>query len=88
MNVKAASPRMAAVGRAIAALRIERGFTRQDLVFAAHVSYPFISEIEKGTKNPSYGTMARLADALGVTPSALMARAEAIWADPLNGLKP
>jgi transcriptional regulator with XRE-family HTH domain len=66
------------LGRAIACTRLERGLKRRELVALAGVSYPFLAEIENGTKLPSLEKLAALADALGTTPSALLVRAEQI----------
>lgn len=78
---------MIALGRAIASLRIERGFSRYDLVARTPISYPYIAEIEAGRKEPSYLMLCRLASALEVTAAQLLARGEAIAADPKNGVQ-
>lgn len=78
---------MIALGRAIAAMRCERGLKRMELVVEAAVSYPFLAEIESGKKNPSKPTLDRIADALKVTPSELLAYAEMIERDPRNGIR-
>jgi transcriptional regulator with XRE-family HTH domain len=75
-----------ALGRAIAAVRVERGLKRMELVTLGQISYPFLAEIEHGRKSPSHQTLARLAAALRTTPAGLMARAESITADPRNWL--
>jgi XRE family aerobic/anaerobic benzoate catabolism transcriptional regulator len=72
------------LGRAIAALRIERGMSRYDLVRAAGISYPYLAEVEKGIKLPSSAMLGKLAAALHVMPSELLERAERIAADPRN----
>jgi XRE family aerobic/anaerobic benzoate catabolism transcriptional regulator len=74
------------LGRAIAALRIERGLTRYGLVSAAGISYPYLREVENGTKVPSSAMLGKLAAALHVMPSELLERAEQIAADPRNGI--
>jgi XRE family aerobic/anaerobic benzoate catabolism transcriptional regulator len=72
------------LGRAIAALRIERGMSRKDLVRAAGISYPYLAEVEKSIKLPSSAMLGKLAAALHVMPSELLERAEQIAADPRN----
>lgn len=74
------------LGRAIASLRIQRGMSRNDLVRAAGISYPYLAEVEKGTKLPSAKMLSSLAAALKVAPSELLARSEQIAADPRNGI--
>lgn len=66
------------LGRAIAALRGERGWKRKDLVEAAGISYPFLAEVENGNKRPSMTKLNDIAEALGMTSSELMARAHEI----------
>jgi transcriptional regulator with XRE-family HTH domain len=66
------------LGRAIACVRLERGLKRRELVALAGISYPFLAEVENGTKLPSLEKLAALAAALGTTPSALLVRSEQI----------
>jgi hypothetical protein len=66
------------LGRAIAATRAERGMKRGHLAESAGVSYPYLSELENGTKRGSTQKLAQIADALGLTSSQLLARAEAL----------
>ncbi|MBP1819259.1 transcriptional regulator with XRE-family HTH domain [Mycobacterium sp. OAE908] len=49
------------------------------------LSYPYISEIENGGKYPSQRAIQSLADALDMTPSELLARAEQIELDDGGG---
>lgn len=64
------------LGRAIAAARAELGMKRRQLADAANVSYPYLSELENGTKQGSTQKIAHIAEALGMTHSQLLARAE------------
>ncbi len=65
------------LGRAIASLRTARGMKRMDLKQASGLSYPYIAEIENGSKkSPSLKALAAIAAALGVSPAELQARAE------------
>jgi len=75
---------MTAIGRAVAVVRIERGMKRKDLVAAARISYPYLAEIEAGRKLPSCAMLNRIATALSLRASELLARAESIAADPRN----
>jgi DNA-binding Xre family transcriptional regulator len=68
------------LGRAIAAMRHERGMKRRELAVASGVSYPYVSELENGVKGGSVATIVALASALRVAPSAILMRAEAIAA--------
>lgn len=52
-----------AVGQTINALRKERGWTLRDLNGRSGVSTPFLSEVERGLKEPSGGALSQLAAA-------------------------
>lgn len=67
-----------ALGRAIAAARSEQGVKRMELAKRSGVSYPYLSELENGTKQGSTQKIGLIAEALGMTTSQLMARAEAL----------
>lgn len=65
-----------ALGQAIRELRGERSLTQRQLADAADVNETWISHIEAGRTNPAWGTVARIAGALGVQISELAGRAE------------
>ena len=65
-----------ALGRAIRQLRDERGLRQKDLAQAADMNVTAISHIERGRANPAWGTVRRIASALGVPVSEVAARAE------------
>jgi transcriptional regulator with XRE-family HTH domain len=67
-----------ALGEAIRQLRAERGLTQMALAHAADTDGTRISHLEHGRTNPAWGTMRRIADALGVALSDVAARAERI----------
>lgn len=56
--------------------RTERGWTQQQLAQRAAIRQPRIAEIERGDANPTLLTISRIAHALGVTPSRLLADGE------------
>lgn len=66
-----------AFGRAVRALRGERGLSQEALSFACGRHRTYISGIERGTSSPTLGTISVLAEALAVTAAELVARAEA-----------
>jgi transcriptional regulator with XRE-family HTH domain len=73
----APQPSSAAFGHAVRALREERdGLSQERLAEGAAISVPYLSDIERGQRNPTVAVMARIADALGVRLSELVARAE------------
>lgn len=54
------------IGEIVKHYRCERGLSQQDLAAAAGVSYPRISEIERGHANPTIRTLAEIAKQLDV----------------------
>lgn len=70
-----------ALGRAVRALRLERGLTQRELAEAADLNVTWLSHIEAGRPNPAWGTVARIAAALDVPVSELALRAERLDAD-------
>jgi transcriptional regulator with XRE-family HTH domain len=67
-------------GAAVVIIRVARNISRKHLAERAGISYPYISEIEKGTKHPSWAVTMRICNALQISPVRLMAFAEQIKA--------
>jgi transcriptional regulator with XRE-family HTH domain len=65
-----------ALGRAIASMREECRLGPRELARDAGVDMCLIGALEAGTLDPDYELLLRLADALGVRPSAFFVRAE------------
>ncbi len=63
---------LARLGRRIAEVRKERGWTQVDLSEAAGISRVTVSKIERGATDVGYVRIVRLARALGVSASALV----------------
>ena len=59
------------LGENVRKLRMKRGLSQGDLASACNVSYPRISEIERGVGNPTVRTLKLIADKLDVDLSAL-----------------
>ena len=70
------------LGRAVASRRSALGLKRRDLADRANLSYPYISEIENGLKEPSAKAQRQIAEALELTVAELAALAEAVGATP------
>ncbi len=66
------------LGRAISLKRRQLNMTQDDLALASGVNRAFISNIEQGTRNPSIGAIASIAQALGMKPSKLLAKSESL----------
>lgn len=65
----------ARLGRAIRAVRRERGLTLAQVAAGAELSQPFLSQLELGRTRPSMRSLFRIAAALGTTQQALLDRA-------------
>lgn len=72
------SPEHAALGEAVRSLRAEAGMSQEALADAAHVHITLLGPLERGTGNPNYATIVKLAHALKTTPGALVGRADTI----------
>ncbi|WBH18303.1 helix-turn-helix transcriptional regulator [Sphingomonas radiodurans] len=46
--------------------------SQEELSLAADMKRSYVSDLERGTRNPSVRALARLADALGVEPQTLL----------------
>ncbi len=49
-----------------------RGMTQEQLAAAADMERGYVSDLERGTRNPSVAALGRIAKALGVQPSVLL----------------
>jgi transcriptional regulator with XRE-family HTH domain len=63
--------RQARLGKALKAVRTGQGLTQEDLAAKAGLHPTYISDIERGARNPSWDVVARLAEGLGVATAAL-----------------
>ncbi len=63
-------------GRILQELRTERGLSQEKLGFESDYHRTYISQLERGQKNPSLKAIFRLAEALGITPSEMIRRIE------------
>ena len=68
------------LGRAVQVRRAELGLKRPELAKRADLSYPYVSEIENGMKMPSTKALGQLAEALELSLTELMGRAESLEA--------
>jgi len=56
--------------------RHKAGLTQEELSFRAKIDRTYISMLEHNKKSPTVDVLFRLCDALGVTPSRILARVE------------
>lgn len=55
------------LGRAVKAVRVSRGLTQEQVSAASGLHPTYISDIERGARNPSWEAITRLADGIGIT---------------------
>ncbi len=70
-----------ALGLAVKARREALDLTQEQLANDTDLHQRWISNVETGKRNPSYGSLRRLAAGLELSASELLARAEQIEAD-------
>jgi DNA-binding XRE family transcriptional regulator len=74
-----------ALGETIKRLRIERGQGPGGLAFDAEIAEETLTTLEAGKTEPRWGTLRRIAPALGIELPELFARAEALEAEIARG---
>jgi transcriptional regulator with XRE-family HTH domain len=57
-------------------LRQEREITQEALAFHANITVSTLARIERGVSNPTWTTLLKIADALDITPVALISATE------------
>ena len=65
-----------AFGKVLREQRTSSGLSQEALALEAQVDRTFVSQIERGIRQPTLTTVCRLARTLNVTPSTLVARME------------
>lgn len=70
------SPGHAAFGQAIRLLREERGISQEAFALRCGIDRSHYGGMERGERNPSLTTVYKIADTLGIRPSAIHALAE------------
>lgn len=60
------------LGKTVRAIRTELGLSQEELAFRASLKRSYLSDLERGTRNPTVRALGRIADALGVAPSRLL----------------
>ena len=63
-------------GQVLREQRLSRGLSQEELALAADVDRTFVSQMERGIRQPTITTLIKLAGALGIQPSTLIVRME------------
>lgn len=75
-KIKPRSPDHAALGRAVEEVRREAGLTQEDVGDRIHSDFPSVGGVERGTSNPTFTSLLRLARGLEIDLSELVTRFE------------
>jgi len=67
-----------AFGAALRECRLKAGVSQEKLALDAGIDRTFISLLERGLRQPTLGTLFRLAGVLGIAPATLVARTAAL----------
>ena len=78
------------IGAALRRIRLDDGRTLREVAITANISMPYLSEIERGRKEPSSEILAGICAALGLTLVDLLneATAEAVVVDLTSSTDP
>jgi transcriptional regulator with XRE-family HTH domain len=63
-------------GRVLREQRTARGISQEALALSADVDRTFVSQMERGLRQPTLTTLCKLSQALDIQPSTLVARVE------------
>lgn len=69
-----------ALGQAVKARRLSLGLTQEEIALHSDLHQRWISNVETGKRNPSYASLRRLAAALQMSASEMIALAEEVEA--------
>lgn len=69
-------------GSVLRDLRLDKNMTQEEMGFAAEIQRKHVSSLELGLKQPSLSTIFKLARALQMRPSQLIAQVEQVQGDP------
>jgi len=70
------SPAHAAFGEAVRGIRKQRGISQESLALICGLDRTYISDIERGARNPSLTNIFKIAAALDISPAEIFARAQ------------
>lgn len=63
-------------GEVLKEARLRSGLSQQELSFQASIHWTYVSQLERGLKNPTLSVILRLASALDIAASQLVAEVE------------
>lgn len=71
-----------AFGEALRQIRVEKGLSQESAALACGLDRSYYGALERAVKSPTLKTIWKIADALGITPSELLIRAEKLRDQP------
>lgn len=74
-NLLARDEALQAVGRAIRAMRAEKGISQEELSHLCQLDRSHMGRIERGERNVSFSNILRISSGLGCNPSDILLRA-------------
>jgi Predicted transcriptional regulators len=75
------------LGLAIKYLRLKQSLTQEELAHRATLHRTYLTDIERGTRNPSIEVIEKLADGLGISLADLFRLADTVTASSKSALK-
>ena len=76
MPPKSSEPLLVAFGSAVGEVRRRSGLSQEALAQGAGLQRTYVNEVERGRRNPTLITVARLAEALGISVAELAIASE------------
>lgn len=76
------SSRQVRLGQAVKAIRTAQRLTQEDLAARADLHPTYISDVERGARNPSWDVIARLAEGMGVPVATIAAEYDRLTGPP------
>jgi transcriptional regulator with XRE-family HTH domain len=77
-DVRPRSPAHAALGRAVKDLRHEAGLTQEELADRIQTDFTSVGCLERGDSNPTFSSLLRVAEGLGIELDELIERFEQV----------
>lgn len=71
-------------GQALKEARLIKGMSQEELALESELDRTYVSMLERGVKNPTLGTISKLARSLGMTPLQLVKRSEQLSSGELT----
>lgn len=73
------------LGRNVRDQRRRRGLSQEELAHDAGMKRSYLSDLERGTRNPTVRALGRIATALGIPPEDLLSKSESgLKGDPID----